>query len=147
MGNLLHATGIKHTDSGVESHNALGVGETYQEYLSQIFRKVRSELPQKRVEKVRSIAVHAMNSTGGPGGLAPMLLVFGIVPRMPVKPRDLPQQRERILYLHNERSEMIKHLAMSRLRSTKRMNMPRAAGNDINVGMDVLLYCERPVNK
>ena len=144
---LLHAAGIKPTDSGVESHNALGAGETYHEYLRQIFRKVRAELPQQPVEQVLSIAVHAMNSTAGPSGLSPMLLVFGIVRRMPVKPRDLPQQRERILYLHNERSEMIKHLAMSRLRSTKRMNMPRAAGNDINVGMDVLLYCERPVNK
>lgn len=36
-----------------------------------------------------SIAVHAMNSVAGPDGLSPILLVFGIVPRIPVRPADL----------------------------------------------------------
>ena len=145
--NLLQAAGIKQTDSGIESHNALGPGETYHEYLRQIFRKVRAEFPSLQNENALSIAVHAMNSTAGPSGLAPMLLVFGIVPRMPVTPRDLPKQKERMLALQNARSDMVKNIAKSRLSSARRMNVPRAVDSNVKIGMDVLVYRERPVNK
>lgn len=43
---LLKSAGIKKTDSGVESHNALRAGERYNSYLRQIFGKVRVQHPQ-----------------------------------------------------------------------------------------------------
>lgn len=144
--NLLHAAGIKPTDSGVESHNALGARETYHEYLCQIFGKVTAELRQQPIEQDLSIAVHAVNSTAGTIGLAPMLLVFGLVPRTPVKPRDLPEQRERMLTLPHAIYEMVEHIAKSRLSSARRMNVTDAVGNCISVDMEVLLYREKPVN-
>lgn len=42
---LLLKAGIRQDESGVESHNALGVGERYHSFLRQIYRKVRAEHP------------------------------------------------------------------------------------------------------
>eukprot|EP00171_Calliarthron_tuberculosum_P002180 IDg2180t1 len=43
---LLQSTGIARLDSGIESHNALGAGEKYHDFLRRIYRKVRLEHPK-----------------------------------------------------------------------------------------------------
>ena len=88
-----------------------------------------------------------MNGTAGPSGLAQMLLVFGVVPRMQATPRDLPEQKERMLALRNARSDMVKNIAKSRLSSAVRMIATRAVDSDVKIEMDVLVSREGPVKK
>lgn len=95
----LRGCSIRIIDSGVESHNTLGAGERYHEYLRQVFRKVQEESPELPKEEALSIAVYGMNCTAGPNGLSPILLVFGIVPRLPIRPAALPKQQERFAAL------------------------------------------------
>lgn len=140
--NLLLAAGIRHEESGVESHNALGTGERYHAFLRQIYRKVRASHPQVSKEYALALAVRAMNETAGPKGLSPMLLVFGVSPRTPLSTKDLPEQRERMKALKTARIEMAKHVAKARISTAKHSNVPRAADADIKAGVDVLTYRE-----
>lgn len=141
---LLSGTGVKLRESGVESHNALGAGERYHAVLRQIFRRVRGAHPGFAKEKALSLAVWAMNQTAGPSGLSPVLLVFGIHPRLPVRPVDLPPQRERRKALVEARADMVKLTAQARLAKALRAQVPRAAKVDIAPAMRVLVYREKP---
>lgn len=82
-------SGIKFQPYGVESPNALGVGERYHTYLRTIANKVQAEKPHNSEKQALSLAVNAIKDTAGPSGLVPTLLVFGIMPRIPVRPHQL----------------------------------------------------------
>ena len=96
---LLQAAGIRKTDSGIESHNALGVGEIYHDFLKFIYKKAHAENPTIPKKQVLSLAVNAMNNAAGHNGLSPALLVFGIVPRNPLKPTTLPAMNQRFIVM------------------------------------------------
>lgn len=144
---LVHTAGTRLAVSGVEAHNALGVGERYHAYLRGIYRRVRMENGSLPKEVTLSLAVAAMNQTAGPRGLSPTLLVLGIVPRMPVAPLPLPAQRDRAYALATALTQMQGLVASARLRKALVAPVPAAAGADIEPGMEVLLYRERPVNQ
>lgn len=143
----VEAAGIKQRDSGVESHNSLGAGERYHAFLRQIFRRVRAAHPTIDKGQALSLSVWAMNQTAGPMGISPVLLVFGINPRMPVNPVDLPMQRERNKALVEARADMVKHVARARLSTVVRRNVPKASNTEISPGMRVLVYREKPVDE
>ena len=142
----MQSAGIKQLDSGVESNNALGVEERHQSFLGHIFRKVRAQYPKLSKVEALPLAVQAMNSTAGPKGLSPVLSVFGIVPRIPIKPVNLPEQRERMNALHSARDEMVKYNSKARLDTAIRSNVPAATDTDIRTGMSVLFYREKPID-
>jgi len=144
---LLHAVGTKPIQSGVETHNALGAGKRYHASLWQIYRRVRADHPTLAGEHALSLALSALNQTAGPSGILPMLLLFGITPRMPVNPVDLPQQKQRNIAMRTARDEMQRHVARDRLRNALRTRVPRASDSPIAEGMTVLLYSEKPVNR
>jgi len=144
---LLSSSGIKMRPSGVESHNALGAGERYHAYLRELFKRIRADHPAIPIALAVSMSVWAMNQTAGPDGLSPILLVFGVHPRMPVNPVDLPNHRDRCKALLEARSAMTKHLGRSCLDRALRSQVPKAAMADICPGMDVLVYREKPTDK
>eukprot|EP00171_Calliarthron_tuberculosum_P000524 IDg524t1 len=144
---LLHSAGIKHHVSGIQSHNALGVGERYHAYLRRIFEKVRSEHPRMDQHDVLSISVHAMNTTAGPNGLIPTLLVFGCLPQLPSGFSDVPEQRERMKTMIQARNEMAVIIAKSRIQTALNKRVPRAADRVVDVGKEVLVYREKPENR
>lgn len=72
--------------------------------------------------------------------------MFGIVPRLPVRLKGLPGQQERLLAAQKARAEVVRHLAQSRLSTAVRSNVPRSSERDIQIGMNVLYYWERPLN-
>lgn len=95
---------LKHT--GTESHNSLGSGETYHAILRRIFSRTRSEFPNLPVDICLSLAIKAINSTVGPSGLCPQLLVFGIMPKIPqISPQSFPTQIERMKALQFAQKE------------------------------------------
>ncbi len=144
MERILKNVYIELHTSGVGSHNALGVGERYHENLRRIYRRVKNEHKNMNLEYVLSLAIHAMNATAGRDGLSTCLLVFGILPTLPITSRDFPEQRKRMKALQTAQSEMVKIIARQRLASALRRNVPSAADRDILTGSDVLLYKEKP---
>lgn len=94
---LTDSVGTELVHSGIESHNTLGVGERYHSFLRPIFRKVRLAHLTLSQELALSMATASMNQTAGARELIPMLLILGIIPRMPVAPLRLSAQHDRTL--------------------------------------------------
>ena len=138
----LQATGIKRKDSGIESHNSLGSGETYHDFLRKVYNRVRSEHRAIPKEDTLALAVHAINCTAGPNGLSPVLLVFGITPRIQMGNQDLPEQRKRMVAMKLARDEMLRVIARTRLSTAKLRNVPVSSDSDILIGSQVLFYRE-----
>ena len=141
---LLLLAGIKHFQSGAQSHNALGVGERYHAFLRDIYRKVRLQHPGVERSHCLSLSLKEMNDTDGYHGLGPTLLVFGAIPRIPVIPMDLPAQMDCMKAMESARKEMASFMAMELISKAVRMNVPSVADNDIVIGSRVLLYKEKP---
>lgn len=141
---LCASSGIRIQPSGVESHNALGSGERYHSYLKQVYTKVCDSQPDVDRKHALRLSVKAFNDTAGPKGLVPTLLVFGILPRMPVNPRDLPEQRVRFKIMKDARDEMTKLTALTRIQRALNCYVPMATDLDIRISDRVLIYRERP---
>lgn len=75
-----------------------------------------------------------MNQTAGPQGLIPTLLVFGIVPRLPIAPLPLPAQHDRMQAITTSRSDMLSLIAKARVATALATPPPAAAGRDIAPG-------------
>lgn len=101
--NLLQAACIKEHTSGVESHNSLGVGERYHSFLCHVYNKFRADNATISRQYALQLAVKATNDTAGPSELVPTLLVFGILPRIPLLPKELPQNVNRIKSMYDAR--------------------------------------------
>ena len=85
-----------------------------------------------------------MNETVGQNGLCPVLLVFGVLPRMPPSTMDLPKQRDRMKALKLARLEMSKQVAKERLRTAHNSNVPAASDSEVKAGDKVFVYREEP---
>jgi len=144
---LAHAAGIHQRESGVESHNSLGAGERYHAVLRQIYRRVKADHPDLPPEVSLALAVSAMNTTVGPHGLVPTLLVFGMIPRVPVSPLRLPTQEDRMRAAEAACREMRAQVARARVQAALRLRVPAAADADLPVGTLVLVYREPPTNR
>ena len=144
---LLLMAGIKHKSSGVQSHNAIGAGEIYHSFLCHIYRKVREATPNIAPQSALMLAIKAMNDSAGPHGLVATLLVFGVMPRIPVAPSEPPEKISRMSAMHYAREEMSAVIAEDRLITAISTNVPSAAMKDIKVGNNVLVYREKPENK
>lgn len=144
---LLNAAGIGLSASGVEGHNSLGNGERYHKYLREVYRRVKEETPLADKTMMLRLAVKAVNDTAGPSGLVPTLLVFGVLPRMPLHPKELPNQRERMRLMTVARNEMNKLTAQTRVDQAIKRNSPAATREVINILDQVLVYREAPVDQ
>jgi hypothetical protein len=58
------------------------------------------EYPSVTAELRLALSVKAMNDCVGPEGLVPSLLVFGVMPRLPDLPRQIPSQIGRFKCLY-----------------------------------------------
>lgn len=80
---------------------------------------------------VLEITVKALNNTAGPNGLVPTLLVFGIIPRLPVRPVMLPVQLQCIIAMDEGRMELVRKIAQDQVRKALKNNGPNAAMTDL----------------
>lgn len=85
-----------------------------------------------------------MNKTAGPSEISPVLLVFGVHPRLPLLTLNLPEQRERMRAMATAKEEMIKVMAEKRLLTSLTCNVLSAANKPIEPGCKVLVYREGP---
>ena len=144
---LLQLAGIIFKPSGVESHNAINVGERYHSYLRRLYNKIENANPGMTPDLILSMAVSAMNDTAGTNGLVPTLLVFGVLPRIPIIPAKLPGQVARLNAMRQARKELSSMVAKSKLKRALKMNIFAAASKSFKIGDEVLVYREDPINK
>lgn len=67
-----------------QSHNSLSICERYHHIIRQVFLKVEAQHPNLGPDLTLSISVHAVNTTVGPNGLVPTLLLLGTLPKLPI---------------------------------------------------------------
>lgn len=142
--NLLLESGIKLQPSSVESHNALGVGERHHFFLRRIYNKVKTDTPRLSGRQALSLSIKAINDTARPNGLVPTLLVLGVMPRLPIRPHNLPEQVLRMKAIKEARDEAVKLVAQTRLATAVASNAPAAASKDIKIGEEALMFREKP---
>lgn len=144
---LARSAGISLTHSGIDSCNSLGLGERYHSYLRNVYRRVR--LDHQGIDQAAALSLEAagMNQTTMPKGLVQTLLVFGVVPRLPVASMPSPPQRENSVAMATALWELQQHMATARLRPALSAPVPVAADRGVLAGQDVLVYRERPVDK
>ena len=144
---LMHLAGITFKPSGVESHNAINVGERYHSFLRRIFNKIASSHEDLPPSHLLALSIRAMNDTSGTNGLVPTLLVFGVLPRIPILPSKLPDQVKRLQVMMNARKEMNAIVAKSALSRAMKTNVPSAAKKTFKIGDEVLVFREKPICK
>jgi transposase InsO family protein len=131
---------LRHT--GTESHNSLGAGERFHSPLRRIFKKVTIEYPSVTAELRLSLSIKAMNDCVGPEGLVPSLLVFGVMPRLPDLPRQIPSQIERFKCLYKARREYEHWVCRQRIMIGLKRRPPPASSYCIMPGDKVAVYRE-----
>ena len=146
---------LRHT--GTESHNSLGAGETYHALLRRVYSKTRHEHDGLNPGLCLRISIKAINSTVGPDGLCPQLLVFGVMPRlfgvMPrlfgVMPRlptisrqEFPAQKERLPAMRTAREEYERLVSRAIVGRGIRSIPPPACDHKYMPGDFVYLYRE-----
>lgn len=86
----------KSQKSGLESHNVLGIGEKYHGYRRNIHEEALSDSPSASPKFGSFIAVKVCNNYASINDFSPTLLVFMVVPRLPLNPRELPTHVKRM---------------------------------------------------
>ncbi|KAA8494373.1 Retrovirus-related Pol polyprotein from transposon TNT 1-94 [Porphyridium purpureum] len=83
---MLNNEGVVIDPVPIEAHFALGIVERHHETLRCVCDRVHREHQDLSPNDVLDIATRAINVTTGPEGIIPSLLVFGTIPRLPLRP-------------------------------------------------------------
>lgn len=121
----------------------MGVCERYHEPLRRIFKKIVFETPSISPLLALSSACKAMNDTMGPEGFVPTLLVYGMLPRIPIgdQATTTPNQAARMKALSTARSEMEEICANLRLKTAETHDLPPTLLDmQPSPGMQVLVF-------
>ena len=135
--------GIFLIEDPIESPNALRVVERHHAPLGQIYLKLEEENPDISPDLLLQQSFKPMNDCLGPEEYVPSLLVYGMLPRIPVGSTKgtTPNQVKRIQAMHAAWAEMQAIVAKTRLQEAFSHNMPMSLldYHDLNPGMQVLV--------
>lgn len=129
----------------MKSHNALGVEEQYHAFLRRIYGKITSDNPTISSEQASCLSIRTIYDTTGPNGLVPTLLVFRLMPRLPIRPHSLPDQVDWLKAIKDAREETARMISQLRFVTAIASNTASAADSDIRIGDEVLFFREKPV--
>lgn len=131
--------------TGTESHNALGAGERYHHPLRKVYNKLREDYPAMADDVLLQCAVFAMNTTVGPDGLVPCVLVFGSFPRMPsVFQQHTLNNRARFRLMTTARAEYTRIVARMQVTRGLHTKVPKSSDEIYDVGDAVYTWRETP---
>ena len=111
--------GVKVCQTGIQSHNSLGIGERYHAPLRNTFRKLCIEYPRLRDELLLALSTNAINDTLGPEGVVPSELVYGEFPSLrSYLGAKVPRETlaERAIVAQKARKIMSKELASAKIK-------------------------------
>lgn len=103
METLLQTAGVKGKKSGLEIQNSLEVGEQYHAHLQQVYNMVMEGNNEFLLAHYLCLAVKYVNDTAGPPGIVPTLLLFDFFPRIPLLPKNIPENFDGIKAIHDSR--------------------------------------------
>jgi hypothetical protein len=136
------ALGIRLRHTGTELHNSLGTGERFHAPLRRIYNKVSLDHPLVPPDVRFAMSVRAMNTTQGPEGLVPIMLLFGKTPVIPHVDQVPVAQAPRLRAMHTAKAEHEKLLAERRIQTALRKKPPPAADYVFNRDDWVYVYRE-----
>lgn len=93
-------------------------------------------------ETVLKLDAKACNDTAGSTGLAPVMLVFGVVPRMQIHHDDLPAQQERMNAMLLDYEGMTNIMAKIRLNTSASRQVPSATDAGTKIEDMILVFQE-----
>ena len=97
-------------------------------FAAKVFQKTLTEHKDLLADVCLALVVKEINSTVGPDGLCPQLLVFGILPRLPGNiSKPLPAQKERMRALVTARDAYEKLVYQELVKKGLRKKPPPAA--------------------
>lgn len=146
---MAHLRGINVENTGIESHNSLGIGERYHQPLRQTYRKILVEHSNADPSLALALSVKALNDTLGPEGHVPSALVFGEFPLPYTKSEQKPQRLtvdERAAIASLARKEMSEIMARMRIARGLRHAVPNASNHMYKPGDKILVWRENIVN-
>jgi hypothetical protein len=135
---------LSHT--GTASHNSLGLNEKMHAVLRNVYLKVSEDDPKVPPDDRLLAAVSALNFLPGPDGLVPVLLIFGVLPRIP-ELAEAPRldQKRHFAAMASARAENARLVARRRVETGLHRQVPPAADflDKITPGSQVYCYRER----
>jgi Reverse transcriptase (RNA-dependent DNA polymerase) len=140
---LASSHGVEIQYIGVESHNSIAAGESLHSTLRRVYNRIISEHPSIGPELALQFSVKASNDTANADGLVPSLLVFGVLPRFPIAPADLPDQGMRMAAIQAARAEMEQIVCAKRIQRALASRSPTCISSQIRAGMLVLVFREK----
>lgn len=93
------------------------------------------------------LAIKAINDEAGPNEMVTTLLVFGFMPRLPIKSHNLFYRIARLKAMKYGHEEATRIVAQSRLATAIASSVPSAADSDIIIGDEALLFGEKSMRK
>jgi Reverse transcriptase (RNA-dependent DNA polymerase) len=111
--------------------------------LRRIYNKVSLTHPDMPSQLRLALSVKAMNDTAGPNGLVPLLLLFGVIPRLPGDDSVFPDQTRRLEAIETARQENGRIVVQSRVRISLRKQPPHSANYRFLPQQPVYLYREK----
>jgi hypothetical protein len=126
----------------VESHNSIAAGESIHSTLRRVYNRIISEHPSIDPELALRFSVEASNDTTDVDGQVPWLFMFGVLPRFPIAPADLPDQGIRMAAIQAARAEMEQIVCAKRVQRELASRSPTDISSQIRAGMLVLDFRE-----
>lgn len=141
------AAGITIEEAPIETPGEIGIVERYHAPLRAAYTKLRQDMGKYEAtdSECLKMALYAVNSTMGPEGLCPMMLVFGAFPR-PARTTPSPSQLHRQRTIEDAKRVVSTEQAKRRLAFEKRHpSSPKAKElsqklMDLSSGSPVLMY-------
>ena len=129
-----------------ESLNSLAICERYHAPLRRIYLKLKIEYPSLNKNTRLSLAVQGLNNTAGSDGLIPTLLVFGMVPKIPIGNLEhIPPTQRELFQALETLGEKWKSSSLSNVSSLQQSHgVNKSKAFDIPIGSKILIYREKP---
>lgn len=140
--NLADNAGVILQFSGVECHNAIGVGEMYHALLRRIYLSVGNQHPKTSQDLALRLSIKTLNDKMGPHGLVSSLLVFSALSTCPAPLQHKPIQIDRFKLLKSARREMEAYVYEQRIRTALTSKLLPATRFHLTPGQEVRLYRE-----
>jgi len=135
---------IEFKETGTESHNSLGAGETYHAIVRRIYMKLRRDYPKLTPKLLLAMAIKAVNDSAGPEGLVPSLLVFGTMPKLPNVARlEHETQKNRLRAATTARLEYEKIVCARRVQLALKSRPPPNSNQKYFPGDMIYVYREK----
>lgn len=101
--------------------------------------------PNIKPEMTLSITIKSCNDTSGINGLSATILVFGIIPRIHINTKELPDHSERIKAVKAASEEMSSMICIDRIKTALARNVQSVADSELVEGTEVVMYGEELV--